>query len=339
MGEGFHVAASSRALVVDGRDFRSGSFIARVDRNSVALHERIDALSREAGVSVYAAASAFPDRGPTGTGSEATRTLNPPRIAVLAGEGINITSYGALWFQLERRIAQPFTALRGSEVSASGLDRFDVMILPDGNPGGALGPNGARNLRGWVERGGTLIAYGGSARWVQSQDLGLSFQPADTAAAPRDTVNAILQRIDATLPGLTFGEPAPGARPNDPQAVPGSFLRARIDTLHWLSFGVERAEQAVLVRTLPLRPTLRGANVIQFAPADRLVVAGFTWPDNTARTYAGRPYATVDRAEDGTVILIAGDPLHRGIFDAPGLFLMNAIYLGARGRPGSEGGR
>ncbi|MFQ6045345.1 MAG: hypothetical protein ACE5PT_03165 [Gemmatimonadales bacterium] len=70
-----------------------------------------------------------------------------------------------------------------------------------------------------------------------------------------------------------------------------------------------------------------------FTDGDPLVMAGFSWPDNTRRTYGGRPYATVDQVGRGQVILFADDPLFRGVFDAPGGFLLNATFLGAPGRP------
>jgi hypothetical protein len=67
------------------------------------------------------------------------------------------------------------------------------------------------------------------------------------------------------------------------------------------------------------------------------VLSGHAWPDNTVRTYAGKPYATVDRLGSGRVILFADDPLFRATFDAPGRLLLNAIYLSpARGRPDAE---
>ncbi len=338
MDEGFRVAVAERELVVDSKTYPRGSFVARVERNLSTLHERIGALAREAGVRVLAAASAFPDRGDTGTGSETVRSLDPPAIAVVAGEGVSITAYGALWFQLEQRIGQPFTALRANATDAAQLDRFDTVILPDGNYSASLGERGARVLREWAERGGTLIAYGSAARWVQTQDFGLSFVAEDTAAAPADTVTAILRRIDAAVPGLDLpAQVRPGARPGAPQAVPGAFLRAVLDTRHWLTAGYDGAELPILVRALPLRATTRGANPIVFAPADRLVIAGFTWPDNTTRTYAGAAWATVDAAGQGKIILLGGDPLYRGVFDAPAVLLLNAIYLGAPGLPGSEG--
>ncbi len=339
MDEGFRVAVAERELVVDGQSFPRGSFVARVERNAPALHERIDALGRDAGVRVFAAASAFPDHGDTGTGSETVRTLDPPAIAVLAGEGVGISAYGALWFQLERRTGQPFTALRADGVGAAQLDRFDTLILPDGNYGGSLGEAGARTLREWVERGGTLIAYGGAAHWIQDQEFGLDFVQEDTTAAPADTVAAILRAMDAAVPGLALpSEARPGARPEAPQAVPGSFLRAILDSRHWLTTGYDGEELPLLVRGLPLRATTDGANPVAYAPADRLVIAGFTWPDNTERTYAGATWATVDNAGQGTVILLGSDPLYRGVFDAPAVLLLNAIYLGAPGLPGSEGG-
>jgi Zinc carboxypeptidase len=339
MGEGFNVVVAERPLVVDGQDFPRGTYIARVERNAPALHERIDALARDAAVQVAAARSAFPERGPTGTGSETTRTLKAPRIAVLSGDGVGIGSYGALWFQLERRVGQPFTALRAQDVGGEPLARFDVVVMPDGGYG-TLDDDAAETLASWVEAGGTLVAYGGAARWVQRNDFDIEYVAPDTTRLPADSVTAILARIDAALedsvrvplPPLT----SPDARPGAATVVPGAFLRARLDPTHWLTTGYDAAELPLLVEALPLRASRGGANPVVFVGADRLVMAGFSWPDNTARTYAGKPYATVDGSGRGRVILFATDPLYRGVFDAAAGMLMNAIYLGAPGRADAE---
>jgi hypothetical protein len=338
MGEGFSVVVAERPLVVDGRDFARGSFVVRVDRNPPELHDRIAALARDAGVSVHSARSAFPERGPTGTGSESTRTLNPPRVAVLAGEGVSITSFGALWFHLERRVGQPFTALRPDGVAAAAIDRFDVLVIPDGSYGDALDEDAAKTLKEWVGRGGALVAYGGGARWVLQHDLGTGHEKPDTTALSRDSLDAIVKRIDALIPSTTGLPPLTnaGARPHDAEAVPGAFLRVRLDPMHWLTAGYEAAEMAVLLQSTPLRPTTKGANPVVFADSSRLVIAGFVWPYNTARNYPNRPYATVDQVGEGKVILLAADPLYRGAFDAPGGLLMNAIYFGSRRRPGTK---
>ncbi|MFQ5691015.1 MAG: M14 family metallopeptidase [Gemmatimonadota bacterium] len=223
LGEGFNVAVAGRSLVVGGDPFPRGSFIARIGRNAPALHERIATLAREAGVRVLAAPTAFPERGQTGTGSEVTRSLTAPRMAALAGDGVRITAFGALWFTLERRVGQPFTAIRTTELADADLDAFDVLILPNGSYERALGEEGAEALKDWVERGGTLIAYGGGARYVLDRDLGTSHVEPDTAAPPPDTVAAILRRIDDAFPGDPELPPlaSPGARPDAPMRLPG----------------------------------------------------------------------------------------------------------------------
>jgi hypothetical protein len=208
------------------------------------------------------------------------------------------------------------------------LDDFDVIVLPDGSYGSSLGEDGAGAVKDWVERGGTLIAYGGGARWVQSVDLGAEYETADTTALPGDTVAALLRRLDAAAPQEDLPPvSSPGARAGDALTVPGALLRGRLDMTHWLTSGYTGSEIALLMRALPLRASLRGANPVVFADADRLVITGFTWPDNTTRSYAGRPSATVDSVGNGQIILFAFDPLYRGTFTAPAQLLMNALLL------------
>ncbi len=338
LDEGFNVAVSTRPPVVDGRDYPRGTYIARVDRNPGTLHERIAVLAEETGVAVMAAGSAYPDRGPTGTGSESTRTLTAPRIAVAAGEGVRITAFAAVWFELERRVAYPFTALRADAMGRASLDHFDVIVLPDGGYGATLGKDGAAKLRDWVERGGTLIGFGGGADWVMDNELGTSHAEPDTTRPAADTIRAILRTIDAAAPPGTVVPPlaSPDARPDAPLRVPGAFLRARLDMTHWLTFGYADDELPVLMRSLPLRSSKSGANPVVLATRDRVVMSGFAWPDNTPRIYAERPYATVDDVRRGRVILFADDPVYRGVFDGPATLFTNAIFLGAPGRPDAD---
>lgn len=332
LDEGFNIAVSGRPLVVDSRDFPRGSYIARVGRNDESLHERIDVLAREAGVEAHAGASAFQEWGVTGTGSEATRSLKAPRIAVLAGDGVSITSFGALWFILERRVGQPFTALRVSDVARSDLEAFDVVVMPDGSGyQGELGDRGAERLQAWVEGGGALVAYGGGAGWVLDSDMAPDREEED-AEPTDDTLEAIRATIDASVAAPVQGPPltSPGARPDEPVRVPGAMLRTDLDLGHWLTYGFG-GTLPVLARRLPLPVSADGANPVVYADGEALVVSGFTWPDNTARTYARRPYATVDGVGRGLVVLLAEDPVFRATFDAPAGLLLNAIYLGARG--------
>ena len=333
LDEGFNVAVSERPLVVEGENLPRGTFIARVGRNREALHERIDALAEEAGVRVRAAQTAFPERGPTGTGSESTRSLRAPRVAVVAGEGVSVTSYGALWFFLERQIGQPFTALRPETLADVRLDAFDVLILPNGRYS-ALQSDTMAKLKSWVERGGNLIGYGGGAAFLQDQQLA-DYAAPDTARTSADSLAALTRRIDALVEdgGPLPPTAAPEGQVTQRLAAPGTFLRTRFDLTHWLTYGYQAPDVPLLTDTLPLRLSKSGANPVVYA-SDDLVVSGFSWPYLTTPTYAGQAYATVDRVGDGTVVLLAEDPVFRLVFNGAARLLTNAIYLGARTRGG-----
>ena len=334
LGEGFNVVVAGLPVVVDSVDYPRGAFILRVDRNRPEVHQRVDALAREAGVRVIGARSAFPERGPTGTGSNAAQTLRRPRVAVLAGEGTSATSYGALWFHLQRRLGQPFTALRASDLSRFALDDFDVLIVPDGNGYGRVISNAAVPLlRGWMERGGTLIGYAGGASYLAEQQLGAQFEQADSARPPADTLARITRALDAAAPGAVVPpSTSPVARPDAPVLVPGAFLRGRLDRTHWLTTGYEQNDLPLLVQNFPLRASREGANPVTYAEGNRLVLSGFTWGANTTRAYAGQPYATVDGVGRGQLILFAEDPVYRLVFDAPAGLLANAIFLSGSAR-------
>ena len=330
MDEGFNVAVVDQPMVVGERSFPRGSYIARVGRNPAALHTRIDALAETADVPVHAANTAFATRGPTGTGSESTRNLTPPDVAVLAGDGVSTTSYGHFWYVFQERLGQPFTALQTRTLSADDLKGEDVIVLPNGDYS-TLSNDQLTAVRRWVERGGTVVGYAGGARLLARDPMGVAYT--DTTASEM-SLAVMRDAIDETLTGDPALPPEPSPSASIPeQSVPGAFLRARTDTTHWLTYGLD-SEVAVLADNTPLSLSVNGANPVTYA-ASNLEVSGFTWPALTEHVYAEQAYATVDRLGNGRIIRLAEDPLFRVWADGSIDLLTNAIYLGG---PNETGG-
>ena len=59
---------------------------------------------------------------------------------------------------LERRYGQRVSVVRVSSLRRAELDRFDVVVLPSGDYGEALGKSTLSRLRTWIRSGGTLVA-------------------------------------------------------------------------------------------------------------------------------------------------------------------------------------
>ncbi|HLM57792.1 MAG TPA: hypothetical protein VK422_16930, partial [Pyrinomonadaceae bacterium] len=174
--EDFKLAVATRTLSAGGRDWPRGTVVARVSRNPEALHARIAELARETGVDVTAVNTGFTETGDVAVGSETVVSLRRPRIAVVADEPVSVTSYGAMWWTFDR-MGVDFTPMTVDAIKRARLDRYNVIILPDGSPGryfSAFGKGGVDTLRGWVERGGTLVLIKGAAVFGALKDVNLT---------------------------------------------------------------------------------------------------------------------------------------------------------------------
>lgn len=174
--EGFRIAVATRTLSAGGRDWPRGTMIVRVSRNPDRLHDAIARLARETGVMVTAVHTGFNETGETGVGSENVISLKPPRIIVAADDPVDQTSYGALWWLFDR-YGVDFTPMTINSIKRAELDRYNVIILPDGSAEryfASFGKSGIETLRGWCERGGTLVLIKGAAVFGALKDVNLT---------------------------------------------------------------------------------------------------------------------------------------------------------------------
>ena len=92
---------------------------------------------------------------------------------MLADEGVEQSSYGALWWLFDQS-GVDFTPMTIRNIKRAELDRYNVIIMPDGSPDlyfSALGKSGIETLRSWVQRGGTLICIKGAAVFAALKDV------------------------------------------------------------------------------------------------------------------------------------------------------------------------
>jgi len=345
MKEDFNVAVARRSIVAASQDFPAGTFIVLTERNRPELHDRIDEVARDAGVEVYALNTAFNAYGDRGIGSREVATLRAPRVGMLAGDGVSITSFGAAWYTVEQRLDYPFTPLRAAQVLAADLREFDVIVIPDVQGGTlrrGLGDNGIEKLQQWTRDGGTLLAWGSGAVFAINNDLasgelvgaGADDERAEAVGGQPTAAATTAQRIEeigALNATQEPGPPAisPAADPDSPEPIPGAVFRASLDLGHWLTFGYNDATLPVLIRGNNfIRLSEEGANVVVFGEEAGLLLSGFTWPDNTERLLAGTAYAVVERRGRGQAILLSHDPNYRLAWRSTGKLFGNAVLLG-----------
>ncbi len=176
MKEGFRVSASTKTLNAGGRTWNRGTFVVRVTRNPETVHEAVARLARELGVSVTAVNTGYNEEGDTGVGGENVVSLLTPKIAMVADEAVSQTSYGSIWWTLDRYGVE-FTPLTINNVKGGALAKYNVLIMPDGSASryfGALGSGGVSALKDWISKGGTLITVRGASVFAALKDVGLT---------------------------------------------------------------------------------------------------------------------------------------------------------------------
>ena len=304
LADSVRVHFAQRAFRVAERDFPHGAFIVRVAANGAGLHDVVSKHAAASGAHVSALNSGMVTAG-SDLGSNSVVPIRAPRVALVGGQGIAASSFGAAWYVLDQRMHFPVTNIDVSTLGSAALDEFNVLILPSGS----LSSSVSERLAAWVKRGNVLITMDGSTVWVAGDKVGIA---------------RLRARNDSTRADDQPGAPLPAD-------VPGAIVRVRADTLSMLTAGIDEREFAVLMASDQIFQTPKdfrpGEVVIRFAPVESLRIAGYIWPEVPARL-ANTPYLWTERVDRGRLIAFAGDPNFRDMWRGLYPLFANAVLLG-----------
>ena len=364
--KGFKVAVATRQLNAGGRNWNRGTFVVRVSRNPATIHDEIAKLSREMGVNVTAVSSGYSEEGDTSIGGEAIYSLQAPKIAIAADEGIDAESYGSIWWTLDQN-GVAFTPMSINSIKNGALKNYNVLILPDGNVSryfSSFGTGGISTLKEWASNGGTVITVRGASVFAALKDVAMTSaklvgsaddeekgkkddddkkpepSPSPTPKAgdksrrvepePNPGVELISDRADGIAPALP-PIASPSANNNKvPEALPGSIMRATVDRTTYLTYGVDQNELPVILGSgYFFRYSKEGTNALVFdaKPKRPLTISGFVWEGNTEELLKGTAYVIDEPTGSGHVILFAEDPFFRGLFRSTTRPFFNSILF------------
>lgn len=338
--DGVSVSAATRAFTRDERRYPRGTLIVRRADNDADIGARVRALVEASAAEVVAVDGGWVSAG-VNFGSDHVRPVPASRVAIAWGEPASVASAGALRYAIERKLGYPVAPLWMRRLDSAWLDQFRVLVLPDGDGyDKVLNEDAAANLQRWVRRGGTLIAVGGALDYLASEGVGLlATRPERRAREDADGDEPSADDDDAaeaavTAAGTILADEAAFERattPADamPPEIPGVLVNAVTDADHWLTAGLPARLPVMLGGNRVFGPLQRdkGVNALRFAPADRLVAAGYLW-EAVRPQIANKPAVMVQAEGRGQVIAFAVDPAFRGMMDGLDVLLANAVLLG-----------
>lgn len=292
------------------RNFGYGTILVPT-QNQKLEGEALLSVLREAAklghLSIYGLATGQTSAGPD-FGSSNFELLRKPNILLLTGKGVTPMDAGEIWHLMDTRYEVPVTKADLTDVNPSMLEKYNVVILPNGSYG-SLNPEA---IRTWVNGGGTLVAVEGAVKWLENKQLGslvLKKEPDSPATQParRPYDGASEDRAAQELPGVIF--------------------EAELDLTHPLAFGFRRSRLSVFRGSGLFCEATKNPYATPLVLSKKPLMAGYV-PKKTMPLVAGSASVAVTGVGQGRIVYFLDNPCFRAFWYGTDKLLANAVFFG-----------
>jgi len=301
LDEDFKVKIARKPFTIGGREWESGTLVVRVNRNRDSLHERIAELAEEFGIDAAAINTGLSDEG-NDLGSNFVATLKKPKIAIVTGPPTASYSFGSMHYLFEREFGLSFTRITADKLTS--LNEYNVVVLPSGDYSKNLDKEQLKTFQNWIKAGGTVVTVASSTEWLKKAEIS-KVKMLNDMPDPEDEDKKI--KLDRT---------------------PGAIVKVNLDPLSFMSLGCPSSVAAIVNSDkiyLPFEDD-KFSNAGLYETGENILLSGFIWP-KTREYLQGKGFLFVEKSGRGKMIMFAGDPNFRAMYDGLNKLFLNALIL------------
>ncbi len=244
-------------------------------------------------------------------GSPDIKLINPQKVAVLSGKGTSSLSYGEIWHFFEQQLKYPLTSINTDNLSQTNLDKFNVLILPNGYYGSVFNDDGMEKLKDWVRSGGKVIAIEGALRsFADKEDFSLNFKKTD------DSIDE--KKKDNLTPY------ADREREYSNNLITGAIFKTKVDNTHPMAFGYNKDYFTLKLGSSVYNLLENGYNVAHLD--NTKVYSGFAGKEALKNLEKTLVFGE-ERMGSGSFIYMVDNILFRSFWENGKLFLVNSIFF------------
>jgi hypothetical protein len=301
---GLRAKVGMKQFRMNGKDYDYGTILIPVqNQNKTAdeLHSFLQTIAKDAHINIDAVGTGLTEG--IDLGSSQFRALKQPKVAMIVGDGIRSYDAGEIWHLFDQRYDMRLTKLDTRSLNGTDLSRYNTIIIPSGSPSA----NATKELKQWVQDGGTLIGYRSALSWLDSNKF----------------IKLDFKKMELTAKDISFEQRGDfrGA-----QVIGGAIFEADIDRSHPINFGYKNDKIALFRNnTLFMNADKQSYNnPIRYSK--KPLLSGYISKPNLDSLALTIPYKATGLGQ-GQVVVFTDNTNFRAFWYGTNKLLMNAIFF------------
>ena len=305
--KGIRAKVSMKNFNNGGNSYDYGTIQIPVQNQKLDSQELFDFLKKvanESHLQIYGVTTGLNDG--IDLGSNNFRNIKLPKVAMLVGNGVNVSDPGEIWHLFDQRYDMHVTKLDMIYFNRIDISKYTVIIAPNSR---GLDKKSIEKLQKWVRDGGTLIGYRSAAKWLKSNKF-INFE-------------FVTSNID-TIKDVSFEAKS---LKNGAQVIGGAIFEATIDRSHPINFGYKNDKIALFRNTTLFMKADKKSynNPIQYT--NNPLLSGYISKENAKVIKNTVPFK-VQRMGRGRVLVFTDNTNFRAFWYGTNKLLMNAVFFG-----------
>lgn len=312
--QGIKVRFAEKPFTSNGNKFQAGSLII-TQRDNDALKDftqQLSALVTAHQQILTPITSGFSETTPD-IGSSDIKLIHQPKIAVFGGEGVSSLSYGEVWHYFEQELKYPITSLNLESYAYLDLDKYDVIILPNGNYSSFVKADSLKKIETWINKGGRLIGIQRALNiFASSKSFSLKRKKKESEENSKEKEEEKLMPY------------AKRERHSISNYITGAIFKTEIDNSHPLAFGYDQNYFSLKLGASAYSFLDRGYNVGYLK--NNKVYSGFAGYKAKKQIENTLVFGE-ERKGQGSAIYFVDNILFRGFWENGKLFMANSVFF------------
>lgn len=305
--------ATSAFTSTGGKQFSKGTIIIPLQNQNLSseeIHEAMGEIATRDGLPIYPIETGLTPTGPD-LGSRTVEALEKPEILVLVGRGVSSYDAGEVWHLLDQRYHMPLTLAEVSQFSGLDLDRYNTLVLVNGNF--RLHEGQVDRLKEWVRKGGTIIGMRRAINWLDNNEFAsIEYNQAETSTT-------------TPASGISFPYDNQGNR-RGAQVIGGAIFEIEMDLTHPLAYGFTDSTLPVFRNTTLFIKRSAHPYSQPFVYTEDPLLSGYI-SDRNLNLLRNSAAAQINSMGRGRVICLPDNPNFRAFWYGTNKVFANAIFF------------